>query len=259
MTGVHTSAQQGFSTQAVTYAQGRPNYPRQLTGWLADVLGVDARSTVIDLGAGTGKFTRLLSTLAPRLIAVEPVAAMGAQLRKLLPDVRLVDGTAESIPLDTASADAVVCAQAFHWFSTLAALKEIHRVLKPEGRLGLVWNVRDETVGWVAAITEIITPYEGDTPRFHTGQWREAFSGEYFSAPEMTCFPYHHVGSPQEVIMDRFLSVSFIAALPDAEKARVSARLQELIDSHPDLRGRDTVAFPYQTQAYVCHRLAEKA
>ena len=137
MTGVHTSAQQGFSTQAVTYAQGRPDYPRQLTGWLADALQISAQSTVIDLGAGTGKFTRLLSSLAPTLIAVEPVAAMGAQLAKLLPDVRLVDGTAESIPLATASADALVCAQAFHWFSTRAALTEIHRVLKPEGRLGL--------------------------------------------------------------------------------------------------------------------------
>ncbi|AJP52089.1 class I SAM-dependent methyltransferase [Pseudomonas simiae] len=256
MTGVHTSAQQGFSTQAVTYAQGRPDYPRQLTGWLADTLRIDAQSSVIDLGAGTGKFTRLLSTLAPTLTAVEPVAAMGAQLTKLLPDVRLVNGTAESIPLPSASTDAVVCAQAFHWFSTEAALAEIHRVLKPDGRLGLVWNVRDESVDWVAAITEIITPYEGDTPRFHTGRWREAFTGEYFSDPEVTCFPYSHVGSPQEVIMDRFLSVSFIAALPDAPKAVVTAQLQALIDTHPALKGRDTVAFPYQTQAYVCHRLS---
>ncbi|QZP19068.1 class I SAM-dependent methyltransferase [Pseudomonas sp. DR208] len=256
MTGVHTSAQQGFSTQAVTYAQGRPDYPRQLTGWLADTLRISAQSSVIDLGAGTGKFTRLLSALAPTLIAVEPVAAMGAQLTRLMPEVRLLNGTAESIPLPAASADAVVCAQAFHWFSTEAALAEIHRVLKPDGRLGLVWNVRDESVDWVAAITDIITPYEGDTPRFHTGRWRDAFSGKYFSQPEVTCFPYSHVGSPQEVIMDRFLSVSFIAALDDEPKARVTAQLQALIDTHPALKGRDTVAFPYQTQAYVCHRLA---
>lgn len=259
MTGVHTSAQQGFSTQAATYAQGRPDYPRQLTGWLTNTLRINPQSTVIDLGAGTGKFTRLLSTLAPSLIAVEPVEAMGAQLSKLLPDVRLLSGTAEAIPLPDASADALVCAQAFHWFATEAALAEIHRVLKPDGRLGLVWNVRDESVDWVAAITDIITPYEGDTPRFHTGRWREAFTGEYFSTPEMSCFAYQHVGSPQEVIMDRFLSVSFIAALPAAQKTTVTEQLRQLIDTHPALRGRDTVAFPYQTQAYVCHRLAEKA
>ena len=259
MTGVHTSAQQGFSTQAATYAQGRPDYPRQLTGWLTNTLLINAQSTVIDLGAGTGKFTRLLSTLAPSLIAVEPVEAMGAQLSKLLPDVRLLSGTADAIPLPEASADALVCAQAFHWFATEAALAEIHRVLKPDGRLGLVWNVRDESVDWVAAITEIITPYEGDTPRFHTGRWREAFTGGYFSAPQMSCFAYQHVGSPREVIMDRFLSVSFIAALPAAQKATVTEQLRGLINTHPALRGRDTVAFPYQTQAYVCHRLTEKA
>ncbi|NWB62651.1 MULTISPECIES: class I SAM-dependent methyltransferase [unclassified Pseudomonas] len=259
MTGVHKSAQQGFSTQAVTYAQGRPDYPRQLTGWLTDALQINPHSTVIDLGAGTGKFTRLLSTVAPTLIAVEPVEAMGAQLHKLLPQVRLLSGTAEAIPLEAATADALVCAQAFHWFSTEAALAEIHRVLKPDGRLGLIWNVRDESVDWVAAITEIITPYEGDTPRFHTGRWREAFTGEYFSAPEMTCFPYSHVGSPQEVIMDRFLSVSFIAALPPAEKAQVTEQLQSLINTHPALRGRETVAFPYQTQAYRSQRLTGKA
>ncbi len=255
MTGVHTSAQQGFSTQAATYAKGRPDYPRQLTAWLRDTLHVHEHCTVIDLGAGTGKFTRLLSTLAPTLIAVEPVAAMGAQLTRLLPDVRLLDGTAESIPLATASADAVVCAQAFHWFSTPAALAEIHRVLKPEGRLGLVWNVRDESVDWIAAITEIITPYEGDTPRFHSGAWRQAFTGEYFCDPEVTCFAYRHVGSPQEVIMDRFLSVSFIAALAPAEKAVVTEQLRTLIATHPALKGHDTVAFPYQTQAYMCRRL----
>jgi len=259
MTGVHKSAQQGFSMQAATYAQGRPDYPRQLTGWLTDTLQIHAHSTVIDLGAGTGKFTRLLNTVAPTLIAVEPVEAMGAQLKKLLPNVRLLSGTAEAIPLEAATADALVCAQAFHWFSTEAALAEIHRVLKPDGRLGLVWNVRDESVDWVAAITEIITPYEGDTPRFHTGRWREAFTGEYFSAPEMTCFPYSHVGSPQEVVMDRFLSVSFIAALAEPEKARVTEQLHTLIDTHPALRGRDTVAFPYQTQAYRSLRLTKKA
>lgn len=255
MTGVHTSAQQGFSTQAATYAQGRPDYPRQLTGWLTEALQINAQSTVVDLGAGTGKFTRLLSTVAPTVIAVEPVAAMGAQLTKGMPDVHLLTGTAEAIPLEGASADALVCAQSFHWFSTQAALREIHRVLKPGGRLGLIWNVRDESVDWVAAITAIITPYEGDTPRFHTGQWREAFTGEYFSAPQMSCFPYTHVGSPQEVIMDRFLSVSFIAALPADKKATVTEQLHTLIQTHPALRGRDTVAFPYQTQAYRCLRV----
>src|SRR5471032_707686 len=259
MTGVHKTAQLGFSTEASTYAHGRPDYPADLKAWLRETLGIDPESTVIDLGAGTGKFTRLLKSLGIDVVAIEPVEAMRTEFAKNLPDVRILEGTAESIPLESGTAQALVCTQAFHWFATEPALAEIHRVLKPNGRLGLIWNVRDESVDWVAAITDIITPYEGDTPRFHSGRWREAFTGEYFSAPHMTCFAYQHVGSPGEVIMDRFLSVSFIAALPVAEKASVTAQLQALIDTHPALRGRDTVAFPYQTQAYVCHRLTQKA
>lgn len=255
MTGVHKTAQLGFSTEARTYAHGRPDYPGALKTWLRETLAITPGSTVIDLGAGTGKFTRLLKSLEINLVAVEPVEAMRAELAKNLPDVKIVEGTAESIPLEAGSAKALVCAQAFHWFATEAALTEIHRLLQPNGRLGLIWNVRDESVDWVAATTDIITPYEGDTPRFNNGNWRQPFTGRYFSAPEVTCFPYTHTGSPQEVIIDRFMSVSFIAALPPAEKANVLEQLRALIQSHPALRGRETIEFPYQTQAYVCHRL----
>jgi len=255
MTGVHKTAQLGFSTEASTYAHGRPDYPADLKAWLRETLGIDPESTVIDLGAGTGKFTRLLKSLGIDVVAIEPVEAMRTEFAKNLPDVRILEGTAESIPLESGTAQALVCAQAFHWFATEPALAEIHRVLKPNGRLGLIWNVRDESVDWVAAITDIITPYEGDTPRFHNGNWRRPFIGRYFSDPEVTCFPYTQTGSAQEVIIDRFMSVSFIATLPPAEKAKVVEQLQALIQTHPSLRGRETIEFPYQTQAYVCHRL----
>lgn len=255
MTVVHNAAQVGFSTQAGAYTQGRPDYPHELNTWLRGALGIGATSAVVDLGAGTGKFTRLLKPLTEHLIGVEPVDAMRSEFAAHLPDVQIVPGTAQSIPLPDSSADAVVCAQAFHWFADSAALAQIHRVLKPDGKLGLVWNVRDESVDWVAEITRIITPYEGDTPRFHTGNWRLPFDGRYFSAPEMTCFNYSHTGNAETVIMNRFLSVSFIAALPAAEKATVTEQLREMINTHPALRGRETIAFPYQTQAYLCRRL----
>jgi SAM-dependent methyltransferase len=255
MPGVHTSAQIGFSTQAGTYTQGRPEYPHELNLWLRDTLGIDAQSSVVDLGAGTGKFTKLLKPLTEHLTAVEPVEAMRQEFGKSFPDTAIVHGTAESLPLADASADAVVCAQAFHWFANEAALAEIHRVLKPGGRLGLIWNVRDESVDWVAEITRIITPYEGDTPRFHTGKWRQPFNGRYFAQPELSCFNYTHSGTAETVIMNRFLSVSFIAALPEAEKSIITEQLRELIHTHPALRGRETIAFPYQTQAYLCRRL----
>jgi len=256
MTAVHNAAQAGFSTQAGTYAQGRPEYPGEINTWLRTALDINPGSTVIDLGAGTGKFTRLLTSITTDVIAVEPIDAMRLEFARHLPDANILAGTADAIPLGDAQADALVCAQAFHWFANEAALAEIHRVLKPNGRLGLIWNVRDESVDWVAAITKIITPYEGDTPRFHTGDWRRPFKGRYFSAPELTCFNYTHTGTPEAVIMDRFLSVSFIAALAPEQKALVSEQLSKLIHTHPALRGRETIEFPYQTQAYLCRAVA---
>ena len=117
-----------------------------------------------------------------------------------------------------------------------------------------MWNVRDESVDWIAAITRIITPYEGDTPRFHTGPWRNAFASSGFSAPELTCFEHAQFGSAETVIIDRILSVSFIASLPPADKAEVTRQLREPIQTHPALQGRETIAFLYQTQAYLFHR-----
>ncbi|QXI31047.1 class I SAM-dependent methyltransferase [Pseudomonas vanderleydeniana] len=256
MSGVHQAAQVGFSAEAKTYAHGRPDYPAELLPWLRDTLGAGPAAQVVDLGAGTGKFTRLLTTTGATVTAIEPVEAMRAELVARLPQVRALSGTADAMPLDTGSADALTCAQAFHWFAHQSSLAEMHRVLRPGGRLGLVWNVRDESVDWVAQITRIITPLEGDTPRFHTGAWRLPFdNSRHFSAPELSRFEYSHIGPPQEVIIERFLSVSFIAALPDAGKARVVEQLQKLIETHPDLRGRETIAFPYRTEAYHCIRL----
>ncbi|MGJ7551036.1 class I SAM-dependent methyltransferase [Pseudomonas alloputida] len=255
MPPVHDAAQTGYSRQAQTYTQGRPTYPEALSTWLQQRLMINGQTRVVDLGAGTGKFTHLLLPLTDRLTAVEPVDAMRQEFAKCVPGIEVLAGTAQAIPLHAASADVVLCAQAFHWFADTLALAEIHRVLTPGGRLGLVWNVRDESVDWVAAITRIITPYEGDTPRFHTGQWRAAFDGSGFSAPELTCFAHSHRGSAETVIMDRILSVSFIASLAPSDKAEVTRQLRELIQTHPALRGQDTIAFPYQTQAYLCQRL----
>ena len=114
---------------------------------------------------------------------------------------------------------------------------------------------RDESVDWVRALTGIMAPYEGGTPRYHSGNWRLPFDGRLFTELEETCFRHQHVGDPQAVIVDRTLSVSFIAALPEAARAEVERRLQALIAGHPDLRGRDTIAAPYHTQAYRCFKI----
>ena len=160
----------------------------------------------------------------------------------------------ESIPLADASVDAVVCAQAFHWFANASAMQEIRRVLKPGGRFGLIWNVRDDSVPWVASLTDIMTPYEGDAPRFSSGDWKRMFPAEGFGPLALTRFTNTHTGPPEQVIVERVMSVSFIAALPQSEQDAVRARLHDLIATDPALRGRDVVSAPYSTEAYCCER-----
>ncbi|CAM5790244.1 methyltransferase domain-containing protein [Ottowia pentelensis] len=248
---VHAAARHGFERQAGAYARGRPDYPPALQGWLRGALALGPGRAVADVGAGTGKFTPLLTATGAEVVAIEPVDAMRAQLATAQPTVRAQPGTADALPLPDASLDAIVCAQAFHWFATRAALDEFARVLKPGGHLGLVWNVRDESVDWVAELTRIVTPHEGDAPRFYKGSWRQAFPHPAFGPLHESVFDYVHEGPPQQVIVDRFLSVSFIAALPAAEQARVRAQIEALIEHHPALRGQAVVRFPYRTRAFA--------
>lgn len=255
MTGtVHHAAAEGFSAHADAYARGRPDYPPAAVGWLREEVGVGAGKTVLDLGSGTGKFLATLRATGAKMIAVEPVAAMRAQLIAKNPDVEALEGTAEAIPVPDASIDAVVCAQAFHWFATKRALEEIRRVLKPGGALGLIWNVRDESVEWVRAITDIITPYEGDAPRYYNGKWRDVFPADGFEPLAERRFPWVHSGPPERVIVDRTCSSSFIAALPPDEHAAVAARLRALIAATPALAGRETIDYPYVTEAFVTRK-----
>lgn len=247
---IHRSASRGFAAKADSYVRGRPDYPDAIMDWLRDRLGLHAGRTVIDLGAGTGKFTAYLSKTGAHVIAVEPVKEMREKIVQTLPQVDARDGTATSIPLPDNSVDAVVCAQAFHWFATRSALGEIHRVLKPGGKLGLIWNMRDESVDWVAKLTEIIAPYEGDTPRFAKGTWRTVFPFDGLSALHEIRFSHHHTGSPEDVIVNRIQSISFIAALPADEEAKVVTQLRALIASAPALAGKNVVDLPYSTAAY---------
>jgi SAM-dependent methyltransferase len=248
---VHRAAADGYTANAEGYVRGRPGYPPELAGWLANTLELSAGKTVVDLGAGTGKFTPWLVRTGARVIAVEPVDAMRAKLADALPDVEALQGTAQTIPLADASVDAVVCAQSFHWFAHGDALKEIHRVLKPGGKLGLVWNLRDKRVPWVAKLDAIVDRYEGDSPRFYTGAWRKAFPHLGFGALHETRFSIGHSGSPEHVILDRVRSTSFIAALPEDERARIDDKVRALIDAEPELRGKHEVTVPYETAAFV--------
>jgi len=138
---IDNRAARGFRA-AEHYDAYRPGYPSAVIAFIRETARLDQRSTVVDLGAGTGLMTRLLGPVG-RLIAVEPVPEMREALRVRVPEAEVMEGTAERMPLPSAMADAVVVAQAFHWFANAQAVLEIGRVLKPGGVLVLVWNVRD--------------------------------------------------------------------------------------------------------------------
>ena len=136
--------------------------------------------TVLELGAGTGKLTTRLVPTGARIVALEPVPGMRTKLAAALggaPGVEIVDGTAEAIPLPAGSVDAVVAAQAFHWFDAIRALSEIHRVLRPGGRFVLAWNRRDESVPWVKALGDRIRTLAGDEPQVWDAGGARRFGG----------------------------------------------------------------------------------
>lgn len=242
----------GFGAVPDTYEKGRPGYPDAITEWLRRDLQIRPGVTVLDLGAGTGKFTRRLLEVGADVIAVEPEPRMRYSFARKHPDVRLLEGQAEAIPLPAGRVDVVICAQAFHLFANPEAVTEIHRVLKPGGRLGMVWNLRDTRVPWVERLAAIVNRHAGDFPRYYSGQWRQVlnqhFGGKYAPLSEKD-WQHNHTGSPEDVIVRRIGSISFIAALPDDQRAALMSDVRQLIAEDPELAGRDIVSVPYHTVA----------
>src|SRR3954452_13540432 len=147
-----------FASVADAYDRARPSYPREAVEWLTGRVS----ATVVELGAGTGKLTDRLVEIGHDVLATDPLDEMLAHLRRRHPDVRVVKAPAEAIPAATRSVDTVVAAQAFHWFDAELALREAARVLKPEGRIALVWNQRDERIPWVRRLGRLIGSQEQD-------------------------------------------------------------------------------------------------
>jgi SAM-dependent methyltransferase len=250
MDPLHIAASKGFAMAADAYVRGRPDFPATALAWLLDDLALKPGTTTVEVGAGTGKFTRLILETGTHVIAVEPVAAMRSRLLCDLPAVSTVAGRAQQIPLRSSRADAVICAQSFHWFASAESLGEIHRVLKPGGMLGLIWNVRDDSVPWLAGLTRIMAPHEGDAPRYYRDEWRRVFPAQGFGELRERTFSHAHVGPPERVIVDRVASVSFIASLDEAARRDVLDEVRALIAATPELAGQAEVSVPYQTCAY---------
>ena len=245
---VNPVAAAGFGRAADVYERARPSYPPDAVARLAAELDIGAGRTVLDLAAGTGKLTRLLAERGAGLVAVEPSEAMRTEFAAVLPDVPVHEGTAESIPLADASVDAVVVAQAFHWFDAPRALEEIARILRPHGGLGLIWNERDESVPWVAELSRVIL-WDVRRPYVVGTDWRTVLdaSGRFTSARHER-FRFEQ-DLDREGLCERVASTSYIASM---DPARREVLLQKVRDHVADFPER--FQLPYITDLFWCHR-----
>lgn len=251
------TAAKGFTLGADAYERSRPDYPAAAVAQLVERLDLRPGRTVLDLGAGTGKLTRLLVPSGADVIAVEPLAAMRAKLEAVAPTVRSLDGTAEAIPVPDGSVDAVTCAQAFHWFDAPVAFAELHRILRPGGLVALAWNVRDETVTWVRTMGDIVEELIGGEPRHQMERWLpEAEATPFFDYLELTTTPHAQRLTPDGVV-DRLGSISVVAAASAEDRARTEARVRELLATDPVTAGRAEILLPYTTKLHWLRRIDE--
>lgn len=233
-----------FGSETGSYERGRPEYPAEAVAWLLEPLAAGG-TTIVDIGAGTGKLTRAVLALGgTSVVAVDPDPQMLEMLRSKMPDIETVAGTAESLPLADASMDAATLGQAWHWVDPVAASTEIGRVVRPGGVLGLIWNVRDDRTEWVRRLTAIM--------KGSPAEQMIADDGVRVSAPfgplegrrwewtrPMTRAELHAMA----------VSRSYVITAPQAEKTRI-ARDVDLLFDELALAEQQTIDMPYVTAAY---------
>lgn len=252
-----TTRRLSFGAEAAAYARFRPTYPLEAVQW---VLGAQTRSgtRVLDVGAGTGALSAVLVSAGLEVTAVEPDAGMRGVLAAALPAVSVLAGSAEQVPLPDSSVDAVLVAQAWHWFEPRAAVTEFSRVLVPGGVIGLLWNMRDDSVPWQGELSGIIggedTIRAAREPGSVAGSLRDPDSLEAARAavpqlaePERAMFP-HRVSHTVDSLVGLVSTFSYVRLSPRRDDALAAVR--DLALTHPDLAGRSTFELSYVTVAY---------
>jgi SAM-dependent methyltransferase len=226
-----------FGAVAGTYNEHRPDYPAAAVQWCVAPLGREINGLrVLDLGAGTGKLTALLSELGADVTAVDPDESMMAVLRSEMPSVRALHGKAEEIPLPDGSVDAVLCGQSLHWFDLSRALPEIARVLTGGGVLAALWNSDDDRVPWVAGLRDAS---EGAGAAPLSARRAEAVStridqfGQLFSPAERAEFDNSYLRTADSLVTT-ISTHSQLLVMPPAERDRVLGQVRAYLASQPE-------------------------
>ena len=221
-------------TWADDYERGRPGWPPEVV----DIAGIPHEATVLDLGAGTGKLTRLLAATFDRVVAIEPSSAMRAILAETSPEAELVEGTAQAMPLGDESVDALFAAEAFHWFDDEQALNELVRVLRPAGFLVLMWNLPAGPTEPSAAAAEAFLneraprgvrydPLDLDGPQYTSGEWRLGLAARFEPLREVTLPNPQTIG--REDLVAFYASMGWIADLPDEDRLPLLETVRSLL------------------------------
>jgi ubiquinone/menaquinone biosynthesis C-methylase UbiE len=237
-----------FGQVADVYHRSRPGYPAEAVEWLVG----NTPRRVLDLGAGTGKLTAALVAAGHEVVAVEPSAQMLAILRTNVPDVDAREGRAEAIPVPDTDVDAVVVAQAFHWFDHALAVPEIARVLRSGGRLALAWNLRDESTPWVAELSRVIGSFDASLAEV-TPALRAA--GTHFDTFEPAQFR-HDQRLDLDTLLGLVRSRSYVAVRPEYEQREICARVGQLFDRFAT---SNELTMPYLTHCFRALRLERLA
>lgn len=247
--GRHPGAR-AFDRVAAEYERGRPGYPAVAVRFLGRVLGLRRGRTVVELGSGTGKLTRALTGSGAALIAVDPSEGMREEFRRRVPDVLNLAGAAEAIPLPDGLADAVVAAQAFHWFRPAATSRELARVLRAGGKVGLVWNVRDRRDPLVRRIDTLVDRHTSHRPS-RWRHWERAFDPRRtrFGRLSKRTFRYVRRTTPATLV-EQVLSTSRVALLAPAERRALVRELKVLLAGPGSVRGARSVRIPTRTEVY---------
>ena len=234
-----------FELVADLYERVRPEYPPEAVRCISQRLDLRSGRTVLDLGAGTGKLTRALVETGAEVLAVEPGDAMRAELERVLPQVRALRGSAESIPLRDKSVDAITVGQAFHWFRFEEALTELHRVLRPGGGVALIWNGRDHDSSLQSEIKALLEPFVPAGRAVAPNTSSHLAESPLFHSFEHSAFRFvQHLDA--DALVGRIGSISFVAGSTPEKRAELERKLRALAASSGGV-----VEFPYVTDVYV--------
>lgn len=234
-----------FGSKASTYEAGRPGYPAEAVAWLLRPVNHDGRALrVVDVGAGTGKLTRVVVELGADVVAIDPDPAMLAELRTHVHGVPTFLGRAEGMPLPDASVDALLFGQAWHWVDPVAASAEAGRVLRSGGVLGLVWNIRDDSVPWVRRLTEIM---HGSHAEEMLAQGDPQVA-EPFGELEAQTWRWSR-SMTRDVLLAMARSRSYMITASDEDRAAIERGLEALLDEIGAVGDR-VIGLPYVTRAF---------